>query len=52
MYPYPDFLSYNSGGSPSFDHHFVGGVQSLSRILLFVTPWTVAHQAPLFSTIC
>ena len=51
MYPYPDFLSYNSGGSPSFDPHFVG-VQSLSRFLLFVTPWTVAHQAPLFSTIC
>ena len=22
-------------------------VQSLSRIQLFVTPWTVAHQAPL-----
>ena len=22
--------------------------QSLSRVQLFVTPWTVAHQAPLF----
>ena len=26
-------------------------VQSLSRVRLFVTPWTVAHQAPLSSTI-
>ena len=26
-------------------------VQSLSRIQFFVTPWTVAHQAPLSSTI-
>ena len=26
-------------------------VQSLSRIWLFVTPWTAAHQAPLSSTI-
>ena len=26
-------------------------VQSLSNVWLFVTPWTVAHQAPLFSTI-
>ena len=25
----------------------VGSVQSLSRVLLLVTPWTVAHQAPL-----
>ena len=23
-------------------------VKLLSRVLLFVTPWTVAHQAPLF----
>ena len=23
------------------------GVQSLSRVRLFATPWTVAHQAPL-----
>ena len=33
---------------------FVGKVQtnvSLSRIRLFVTPWIVAHQAPLSSTI-
>ena len=26
-------------------------VQSLSHVLLFVTPWTAAHQAPLSSTI-
>ena len=26
-------------------------VQSLSRVLLFVTPWSAAHQAPLASTI-
>ena len=26
-------------------------VQSLSRVQLFVTPWTVAHQAPLPFTI-
>ena len=26
-------------------------VQSLSRVQLFVTPWAVAHQAPLSSTI-
>ena len=25
----------------------VGSVQSLSRVQLFVTPWTVAHQASL-----
>ena len=26
-------------------------VQLLSHVQLFVTPWTVAHQAPLSSTI-
>ena len=26
-------------------------VQSLSHVWLFVTPWTVAHQGPLSSTI-
>ena len=26
-------------------------VQSLSRVLLFMTPWTAAHQAPLSFTI-
>ena len=26
-------------------------VQSLSRVQLFMTPWTVAHQAPLSSTV-
>ena len=30
---------------------FVGGVQSLSRVQLFVTPWTLAHQAFLSFTI-
>ena len=29
----------------------VAGVQSLSWIWLFAAPWTVAHQAPLSSTI-
>ena len=27
--------------------HLVSEVKSLSRVRLFVTPWTVAHQAPL-----
>ena len=27
-------------------------VQSLSHVQLFVTPWTAAHQAPLFFSIC
>ena len=27
---------------------FISSVQSLSRVWLFATPWTVAHQAPLF----
>ena len=26
-------------------------VQSLSRVRLFATPWTAAHQAPLSSTV-
>ena len=26
-------------------------VQSLSHVRLFATPWTAAHQAPLYSTI-
>ena len=30
---------------------FVAIIQLISRIWLFVTPWTVAHQAPLSSTI-
>ena len=30
---------------------FVVIVQSLSCVQLFVTPWTVAHQAPLFFTV-
>ena len=29
-------------------HEFISqSVQSVSRVQLFVTPWTVAHQAPL-----
>ena len=30
---------------------FVVVIQSLNRIQLFATPWTAAHQAPLFFTI-
>ena len=32
-------------------HRLVIVVQWLSHLLLFMTPWTVAHQAPLSSTI-
>ena len=28
-----------------------GCAQSLSRVQLFVTPWTIAHQAPLYTGI-
>ena len=28
--------------------HFVAVVQGVSHVRLFATPWTVAHQAPLF----
>ena len=31
-------------------HSFIKSVQSLSCVQLFVTPWTVAHQASLFIT--
>ena len=31
---------------------FVVAVQSLSYIWLFATPWTIAHQTPLSSTVC
>ena len=31
--------------------HVVVAVQSLNCVQLFVTPWTVAHQAPLSCTI-
>ena len=31
---------------PSIPYILVLNVLSLSRVLLFVTPWTVAHQAP------
>ena len=30
---------------------FVVPIQSLSCVWLFVTPWTITHQTPLFSTI-
>ena len=36
------FFFFNSGGQSS--------VQSLSRVRLFVTPWTAARQASLYST--
>ena len=37
----PELLSPPVGGG-------VLGVCALSRVQLFATPWTVAHQAPLF----
>ena len=37
--------------SPSFIFIGGGGVHSLSCVLLLVTPWTVAHQAPLSPSI-
>ena len=33
--------------SPLFFSHSVLSAQPLSRVQLFMTPWTVAHQAPL-----
>ena len=36
---------------PFIDTKFVVVVQSLHRVQLFGTPWTVAHQVPLSSTI-
>ena len=30
--------------------HYISSVQSLSRVWLFATPWTAAHQASLFIT--
>ena len=44
---------WNSGQFKKFNYltKFCGfsSVQSLSRVRLFANPWTVAHQAPLFS---
>ena len=40
------FLPSNSAGATIHIFSFVA-VQSLSHVQLFVTPWTVAHQAPL-----
>ena len=37
-------------GSVFFITHILSSVQSLSRVWLFVTPWTVAHQASLSIT--
>ena len=34
----------------ALDVHLVSSVQSLSRVRLFATPWTTAHQASLFIT--
>ena len=39
------------GGLPSSITWDVSVVQSLSRVQLFVTPWTAAHQASLFFSI-
>ena len=38
-------------GSVGFSSFFVLAVQSLSRVRLFVTPWTAAHQTSLSFTI-
>ena len=35
----------------SFCHNFSFAVQSLGHVWLFVTPWTVAHEAPMSFTI-
>ena len=39
-------LSLRPDGPPS-PLSLISSVQSLSCVRLFVTPWTVAHQAPL-----
>ena len=39
-----------SEGRP-YPGDFIVTVQLLSRVLLFATPWTAVHQAPLFFTI-
>ena len=43
------YMTSNTSVAPpySFSHHVFVVVQSLSRVRLFVTLWTVAHQAPL-----
>ena len=49
--------SYSGGGRETSKSRFLhlpyvgGGVQSLSRVQLFATPWTLARQASLFFTI-
>ena len=42
---------YSSTGKTTVHRHFFVVVQSLSRVQLFATPRTAAHQAPLSSTI-
>ena len=37
-------------GLPGDKHHQFSSVQSLSRVQLFVTPWTATRQASLFIT--
>ena len=44
-----DFPSQKNSPSES-QNHFIA-VQSLSRVQLLATPWTVACQAPLSSTV-
>ena len=42
-------IIHNGGGQASYKVIF-SSVQSLSHVLLFVTPWTAAHQASLSIT--
>ena len=41
---------YNSALLLNYGHHIFSSVQSLSRVRLFVTPWTATHQASLSIT--
>ena len=43
----PDSILKSRDITLSTKVHLVSEVKSLSRVRLFVTPWTVAHQAPL-----
>ena len=42
-----DSISLQFSGELSCKSLILGKVKSLSRVRLFVTPWTVAYQAPL-----
>ena len=44
------WTGFDSGVFPKWCHT-VAAVQSLNRVWLFATPWTVAHQDPLSSTV-